>query len=599
MTGPPQEKRIEPDDNSIPHEGTDASTFSKFLAIFTANCDDYSIITITEKQQCQFKSSWNEIVKYLLPENSSDNSINSDVKEYTIPSSLANKFTNDLGLDLKISLLKKDNEKQIRGCVTSIENENSFNDWFIYHILSKTNIDRDCIDNTSVTSDSYNELFTTYFAENVKNAVQNEQWDFGGKEYFTERVKYYTDRNIPIEAVLPAFPCKSSNFDKVNGVEPDKGEELALRRIIQIIDDVKTFYPPGMKVWIISDGHVFSDCIGVDDDVVDTYTMRLHELYKSLSVGKENYIQFYGLNEIFFGDAKTIQYFNKEWTKDVEICHLTGSKINAKADLSREVLMKGCDTDDGRLKKHINTDGHARLYLYRGFSKFMSEDLQLQPLFQAMSKKKFKKTVSKVAFNMIKRNDAYSNLVELMFPHHLRFSIHAHNNAGPKYGIKVISREQCAIVKDLKNPEEPIFEDLLHIPTPWHNCIVSFEGNIKDLDSDEDNTELQLLKETSKLSVSSSSSDNLNSNEYNSSASTSTVSTIYSNKSGSQLSSDLITPLSSQSSNQSTFKQQPLYYLTRSREVKDAIEKGLYDGEWRETSFEDGIGGYYILRKRY
>lgn len=41
---------------------------------------------------------------------------------------------------------------------------------------------------------------------------------------------------------------------------------------------------------------------------------------------------------------------------------------------------------------------------------------------------------------MIKRNDAYSNLVELMFPFHLRFSIHAHNNAGPKFGISLLSK---------------------------------------------------------------------------------------------------------------------------------------------------------------
>lgn len=89
---------------------------------------------------------------------------------------------------------------------------------------------------------------------------------------------------------------------------------------------------------------------------------------------------------------------------------------------------------------------------------------------------------------MIKRNDAYSNLVELVFPNHLRISIHAHVNSGPKFGIKVIAPEQCRTIKSLENIDEPKFEDLLHIPTPWHNCIVKIE---KDYDN---GNELYMIK---------------------------------------------------------------------------------------------------------
>ena len=67
-------------------------------------------------------------------------------------------------------------------------------------------------------------------------------------------------RNLRLELCLPAFPCKSSNLRKVLGVVPDKGEELALRRLHEFVRLVKEIYDPGARVLIVSDGHVFSDC---------------------------------------------------------------------------------------------------------------------------------------------------------------------------------------------------------------------------------------------------------------------------------------------------------------------------------------------------
>lgn len=275
--------------------------------------------------------------------------------------------------------------------------------------------------------------------------------------------------------MLPAFPCKSSNFDKVGGLVPDKGEELALRRLIKATQDAAKIYPPGMKVWIVSDGHVFSDCIGVDDDIVSTYTAQLHQLYEKVKIPGVDAIGFCGLNDLFFGGAAASN-FNFKFIEEVKLNHYTGTQICSVSDVSRAIMMKGCDTDDGRLRKQISIDGHPRLHLYRGFSRFMMEDLSRLPFFKDTSRKGFKKIISKIAFNMIRRNDAYSNLVELIFPHHMRLSIHAHTNSGPKFGIKVISPEQCHTVKSLEDIEEPKFEDLLHIPTPWHNCVVKIDG---------------------------------------------------------------------------------------------------------------------------
>ncbi|QLG72751.1 hypothetical protein HG535_0D04600 [Zygotorulaspora mrakii] len=462
-------------DIAIPHDLKDLSTYSKFLALYTRDRQSSAYKSIEEKQDFNVKSQWTSFIQLISEFEPVKASVSDSITEYHIPSDIADKYTGGLSIPIKISEYCKESEHQVRGCVTTIENENEFNDWFIFHILDQARLG---LSEKKVceTGKPYHEIFSDYFEKKLKNTIKDDKWDAQGREYFTKRVKYFTDRYTTIECVLPAFPCKSSNIDKVVDESPDKGEELALKRLIKATIEVGKIYPPGMKIWIISDGHVFSDCIGVDDDVVNSYTVKLHQLYEKIAVPGVDAIGFCGLNDLFFNGAAASS-FNPQMIEDIVVDHFTGSKICALSDVSRAILMKGCDTDDGRLRKQISIDGHPRLNLYRGFSRFMSEDLALLPNFQAASKKSFKKIVSKIAFNMIKRNDAYSNLVELVFPHHMRLSIHAHTNSGPKFGVKVISMEQCMIVKSLNSGQEPKFEDLLHIPTPWHNCVALLDNN--------------------------------------------------------------------------------------------------------------------------
>ncbi|KAH3682325.1 hypothetical protein WICPIJ_006697 [Wickerhamomyces pijperi] len=357
---------------------------------------------------------------------------------------------------------------------------NNFHKWFAKLIV------RDTKTNLSFMPANYDEDMSVatrvadYFNEHLKNNVQDDKWEVNGREYFIERAHFFTRRNLKLQAVLPAFPCKSSNLDKVGGTNPDKGEELGLRRLIAFTEEMERIYAPGFKVWIVSDGHVFSDCIGVDDDVVDDYTETLKGLYKKIIAGPEfknkECIGFVSLKDVLY-KSDMDHPIPKAAISDFQVNHLTGTKIDPDSDLSRQMLMAGCDTDDGQLAQDISVPNHPRLNLFRGFSRFMKEDLIKNDFFKGTSKKQFNKTISQVAFEMIKRNDAYSNLVELIFPFHLRFSIHAHNNFGPKFGIKLIKSDNCKIIKALGSSEEPECEDLLHIPTPWHNIIAKIEGS--------------------------------------------------------------------------------------------------------------------------
>lgn len=148
-------------------------------------------------------------------------------------------------------------EGAISGIITSRIEETDFDNWFLRMILEvSSNNFPEAIDENDHLTNAVSDLFV----KTLKYSVDFDQWEFGGKAKFKETVKFFTSRMIPIEACLPAFPCKSSNLEKVSGKLPDKGEELALAGLVKFSQLVKIIYPPGFKLWIVSDGHVFSDC---------------------------------------------------------------------------------------------------------------------------------------------------------------------------------------------------------------------------------------------------------------------------------------------------------------------------------------------------
>src|SRR5215831_16193880 len=85
------------------------------------------------------------------------------------------------------------------------------------------------------------------------------------------RVLRFVSTHAPIHFLLPAFPAKSPSPKKVLGRLPDMAEELALRFLDNVCDEIKQIYPPGARITICSDGRVFSDLVGVTDQDVTDY----------------------------------------------------------------------------------------------------------------------------------------------------------------------------------------------------------------------------------------------------------------------------------------------------------------------------------------
>ena len=141
--------------------------------------------------------------------------------------------------------------------------------------------------------------------------------------------------------------------------------------------------------------------VGVDDAEVNRYSDRLKDLNAEVNASCPS-ISFTSLPDAFFPDASIKKLFEREWVKNVEVPNMIGTKQTTDADLCRKLLMSCCQADSENLKLSVKDPNSPILPLYRGFSRFMLEDLACHPLCADMSQSKRRKLSSTVAFEMIK-----------------------------------------------------------------------------------------------------------------------------------------------------------------------------------------------------
>lgn len=80
------------------------------------------------------------------------------------------------------------------------------------------------------------------------------------------------EAGVPIPMVLPSFPFKSSNTThKVIARHADVAETLALNTLKYFCDTVRSFYPPGVAMVIVSDGRVYSSQFEIAVEYVLSY----------------------------------------------------------------------------------------------------------------------------------------------------------------------------------------------------------------------------------------------------------------------------------------------------------------------------------------
>ncbi|KAI0115738.1 Pyoverdine/dityrosine biosynthesis protein-domain-containing protein [Nemania sp. FL0031] len=326
------------------------------------------------------------------------------------------------------------------------------------------------------------ENIAVLFERMLRNTGPKDQWDRTGRDYFRRRVIEFVSRNEACQMVLPAFPCKSPNSNKVGGSKPDMAERIALETLHDFVQSVEKVHPPGATIWIVHDGHLLSSCIGVDDATVSEYESNIQELYRShfSSPQDRKRIRFTSLSDLVFpnrnDDMK--ESLDDAWLCDSEVLyHPLPAELCQSTELVRKLVMASCGIDRAHLRKLIQAQDSTTISTYRGLSRFMLQDLAATVGNEQRSMSQRKKIATTVAAEMMARNQAYSNLIELLFPDFVRLSIHAHDNQGPKFGVRLFPKNKVRAIDDLDVRHEPVPLYNFQIPTPWHNCIVKVAGD--------------------------------------------------------------------------------------------------------------------------
>ncbi|AOK49075.1 paerucumarin biosynthesis protein PvcA [Burkholderia sp. MSMB617WGS] len=238
------------------------------------------------------------------------------------------------------------------------------------------------------------------------------------------RIRTFVDAARPVRFVLPAFPSKSPNPNKVLGRLPDMAEKLSLSFLNDLCERIRRFYAPGATLTICSDGRVFGDLIRVDDRDITAYQGALTRIIADL---RADHLSTYNL-ENFEAFADRTSNFD---------------------DMRRLLVDEFADPIDA-IKRKLTGEEEGTL-LYRAITRFMFED-GFTPDYRG-SKAALQKDSKTRALGVIQRSWAWGALLATQFPDAIRLSIHPQPAASPKIGVHLM----------------PTRDNWL---TPWHGVAV-------------------------------------------------------------------------------------------------------------------------------
>lgn len=238
----------------------------------------------------------------------------------------------------------------------------------------------------------------------------------------------FVKKKSAITFVLPAFPGKSPNTEKVLGVLPDYAEWLALDFLGKLSKEIKAFYSPGIKIILCSDGRVFSDVVGIKEDNITRYQTEIKKFIKRLSLSE---LTTFNLDDVY-------QNFSFTKMREKLIKYYA-----APLDLLKLQVKNGAKLQANQSEKEAN-------YLYCGITRFLFEDSLYQS--QTKSRTTCQKEARFKAYEVIRRSHAWSDLIKAHFPDAVRLSIHPQTCGSDKLSIRLIGNESWM--------------------TPWHGVVV-------------------------------------------------------------------------------------------------------------------------------
>ncbi|CCN47814.1 putative Pyoverdine biosynthesis protein PvcA [Vibrio nigripulchritudo MADA3029] len=247
---------------------------------------------------------------------------------------------------------------------------------------------------------------------------------FQGLVKLKQQIRDYVANDGQIKLLLPAFPCKTNNLDKVLGHKPDMGEYLVLRKFVKAIRDIQAVYKPGVTFYIFSDYHTFSDYISVDLEHHYEYSDELRKMVESMNcsdylkiVNFEHFEAFDGLTDDQYFRGLKDKFGDPSYEQNFAELKLRNNKMN-------------------------NT--------YLGLKKFMNQDQK--HVLSKYSYKSRRQRLAEIAKGMMVQGKALDSFLQAHFGDCIRLSIHEHPMVGKKYSLFLFEEKQ--------------------FKTPWHSTMM-------------------------------------------------------------------------------------------------------------------------------
>ncbi len=200
------------------------------------------------------------------------------------------------------------------------------------------------------------------------------------------------------------------------GKRPDMAEQLGLEALARVLDEIGDVYAPGAELVLCSDGGVFADLVGVSDADVGRYREGLEALIDEIDPER---IRFFGLEDAL-GAAKPA-------AARAQLVERYGASLEALRERAASVPSIAATID--------------------GIHRFLVDDLRgAEP---TLSRSQAQKRARPLAYEVVRRSEAWGRLVAAAFPDALRLSIHPQPDVSEKIGIHLIETDDAWL-------------------TPWH-----------------------------------------------------------------------------------------------------------------------------------
>ena len=144
--------------------------------------------------------------------------------------------------------------------------------------------------------------------------------------------------------------------------------------------------------------------VGVDDEIVNEYGRHLHEMNHRIAerIDGPNPVGFLSLEDFFHRNEELTEIFTTHNMEETQTSNHLDTVVTETARTCRRVMMAGCQIRSETLRARIDNADTATLRLYRGFSRFMQDDIAEHASAVQLSKKQRKDKAFKIAFEMIR-----------------------------------------------------------------------------------------------------------------------------------------------------------------------------------------------------